>query len=954
MPSTITDLPITLLPVFTTLANETTGQQGTITATIPAWAVPNNGSGLAYAQACNAEWQAYYTLVQDYSRLDRDLTSTFLTATTNFSATLTTWCNSIPYAVGDLTPVASRSFLTTESSAVLSYTGLAPSCSSYIVSAGQTFYANRVYISLETACATNGCGLVGSRHTSQIITLESADVYSVCGANQAANSATQFNFPDLNSPVPDQAYNCMEGCQLYNSLKIGMLGHGDYVNGIRYQGPCSVVVGNYYAPTLAVPPQIRTLDPAWATCSMDLRGLYDPPTALTSTAAEASPTMSALPGSSVMTTSAPVTSSSASPASTASHSMPASTSVLQPPLHSSDTEVDSTPIKLGVPNPQTTSAVPDPQDDPDPPPPTTDPTTTSEASVQSQTPSSDHAQATEDPSPGSTAVGAALGPTATSSTHADPNTASAGQVSTSVDVGGAIASFAAQLTSEQSGGGPSSATAPSVSVGTVPVSADPADSNNVVIASTTYVPGDIIQIDNTPISVGTGAVVVAGAGNEPAQTLRVASASTAAFVTGGAVEQVSGSTAVFKFAGAAHTAVDDGDSLVLDGTALDQTTLTGAASSLPTQSTGQPATSEDSSSDQSPADASASEAGGLANSVGATTQRVALVTASGQIFTISELPGVSGAVAIDGLTTLHDPASAGVISGVMFSVGSNGIVVGGSHTVQLVTGAGVNSAAGEAIVTLGSQPVTASAVSGQEGVVVIDGTTLAAGGHDATVDGVVVSAAQSGLVVGGMQTVALTSAAGTVDPQAIVTLGGQLYTASEPLSNSKNIVFGGTTLSQGGPAATNNGVEVSAAQGGLLVAGTQTLPFSSATDITELRTAVTLGGHIYTALEPSGSRGDIVLGSATLSPGGAAATINGVDVSAVSGGLVIAGSETVAFISSSLPTATESTDQLGQTGMAPIASSANTTSGAGRTLSDMAKVQVCFAMITLMFLLLKS
>ena len=138
----------------------------------------------------------------------------------------------------------------------------------YIVDSGTTFYSNRVYISLETAYATNSCGRVGKDHTGTMVTLKTKDVYSVCnGFNTHTDYATWFNFQDLNYPVPAFAYGCM--CDTGNDA-VGVLTAGDYVNGVHYPSRCAPVVQSYYRPTLAVPPQIRSLDPAWAACSLDL------------------------------------------------------------------------------------------------------------------------------------------------------------------------------------------------------------------------------------------------------------------------------------------------------------------------------------------------------------------------------------------------------------------------------------------------------------------------------------------------------------------------------------------------------------------------------------------------------------------------------------------------------------------------------------------------------------
>jgi len=67
-----------------------TGQQ-TLTTAAP-WTVANNGTGLAYASACNDEWQSYFELtteVQSESSLQYMTTYTI----TNYTAPLTTLCD---------------------------------------------------------------------------------------------------------------------------------------------------------------------------------------------------------------------------------------------------------------------------------------------------------------------------------------------------------------------------------------------------------------------------------------------------------------------------------------------------------------------------------------------------------------------------------------------------------------------------------------------------------------------------------------------------------------------------------------------------------------------------------------------------------------------------------------------------------------------------------------------
>ncbi|KAI9662575.1 MAG: hypothetical protein M1821_008742 [Bathelium mastoideum] len=75
-----------------------------------------------------------------------------------------------------------------------------------------------------------------------------------------------FNYTNLNAPVPQSIYNSQPQCAT---------------------AP--------YAPILVVPSSLlQRIDPAWRTCSADIRGLYDPPYALHAAEAAAAPTPSSL------------------------------------------------------------------------------------------------------------------------------------------------------------------------------------------------------------------------------------------------------------------------------------------------------------------------------------------------------------------------------------------------------------------------------------------------------------------------------------------------------------------------------------------------------------------------------------------------------------------------------------------------------------------------------------
>lgn len=142
-----------------------------------------------------------------------------------------------------------------------------------------TLTSPSVYISFRTAYAIDDCGSqVGNRYPGAILALNQTDLSSVYGLYGTMYStiidplapvqtmstpylkAAPFDLADLNWPVPVSAY--------MNQPKFA-LGREIFS-----------VVFDDYRPILAVPPQIRSIDPAWNKCALDWEGLYDPPKAL--------------------------------------------------------------------------------------------------------------------------------------------------------------------------------------------------------------------------------------------------------------------------------------------------------------------------------------------------------------------------------------------------------------------------------------------------------------------------------------------------------------------------------------------------------------------------------------------------------------------------------------------------------------------------------------------------
>ncbi|KAL9079903.1 MAG: hypothetical protein Q9157_001242 [Trypethelium eluteriae] len=150
------------------------------------------------------------------------------------------------------------------------------------VSNGYTFYLNSVYISIQEVYAQDACGTpIGSSYPGHILTLASSDVSSARYGTVDSNAllahidylAYPFNYADLNYPIPWSAYSGQSSCHCV---------YGTADPSIPIEScPCSTIVNSDYRPALVVPPQVRTLDPAWSHCAIPFGGFYDPPHALT-------------------------------------------------------------------------------------------------------------------------------------------------------------------------------------------------------------------------------------------------------------------------------------------------------------------------------------------------------------------------------------------------------------------------------------------------------------------------------------------------------------------------------------------------------------------------------------------------------------------------------------------------------------------------------------------------
>lgn len=322
-------------------------------------------------------------------------------------------------------------------------------------------------------------------------------------------------------------------------------------------------------------------------------------------------------------------------------------------------------------------------------------------------------------------------------------------------------------------------------VGSQPIVVDPSDPGGVVVGGSTLKPGSPgTTIANTPVSVGTGGVIIGGS------TVAIPPASPPIATAGGLPIVTDPSTP---------------GAVVVGGTTL--------------------------------------SAGGPGTVIGGTSVSVldpSHVIIGGPGGSTVSIPGAAPTpfTTVGGLPVVTDPASPGtvVVGGHTLSVGGTGTVIdgttlsvldpsqivvggpGGTSTIAIPTPAPTS---GVVITAPNGQVLTATNSGGS---VVVSGVTLYPGGPAATLpNGLVVSDATSGLVIGGSSTLLFSSLAPVPTSGAVITLGGQVYTAT---NSGGSVIIGSLTLSPGGPAYTISGVVVSDATTGLVV-GSTTVPFST-------------------------------------------------------------------------------------------------------------------------------
>ncbi|KAK3659482.1 hypothetical protein LTR56_001372 [Elasticomyces elasticus] len=646
------------------------------------------------------------------------------------------------------------------------------------------------YLSFKSLYASDACSGVGTTIGSTIIAIPTDQPLSSmfattvpCYAHVENNpwnglvgyGTAAFNVTDLlQDPVPFSIYTSQPFCvsQMADALCESTACSTD--------GP--------YRPIVVVSSQLlNTLNPAWASCSLDLRGLYDPPKALT-------------PANTVDEVTTPNTGQatiSAAPASGPGSATPSATSTGKPSTQSQGPA--ATGASTATP-PATSSAVPESED----------------SSPNPQTPSPTVENPTTDPG----------------------NSDSPTTVASSADIGGVIASIIKQSTSAES----SQANSPDpASSATYPANTDPSNGGSSAVTADSNDPGGAIA---STIGQSTATESSKDSSSGPAS-------STADF--GSDSRQASTLNALTVLASAtipsnAGTTGNAGAVTIADsdnGSGQTSTDL-----SLP-QAT-DPSTPQ---SDQS-------STGGL--EVGGQT------TPPGQ------------ATAVDGIGS----SASVIIGGSTAQIGTTqAFTTVDEQTLTLYStssDAATNNPVGTAfltVISVGSQTITAT--PGQP--LVISGSTLSSG-QPATVGGHTVSSNSVGLIIEGTSTVRLPAGSNPQSADSVVTLSGQITTASTGSSGA--MIISDSTLIPGGSAATVQETEDST---GLVVGGSITVTISSSATAAA---TLTLGNEVLTAYDTQGIGAAFVDGT-TLSLGGPAATVDGTLVSMNSAGLVIGGSKTV-------------------------------------------------------------
>lgn len=152
-----------------------------------------------------------------------------------------------------------------------------------VTTLGTTLTSPTNYISFSMVSASNLCGYVGGNYSSTIVAIPTTKTLSSKWAvplpydahlfqmiTQIQSGTSSFDYDDLQVPVVQEVYDHQVWCASYS---VSMWAKG------RLNATCPRT--RAYEPILVVPSEVLySIDTSWTSCSLDLRGLYDPPIAL--------------------------------------------------------------------------------------------------------------------------------------------------------------------------------------------------------------------------------------------------------------------------------------------------------------------------------------------------------------------------------------------------------------------------------------------------------------------------------------------------------------------------------------------------------------------------------------------------------------------------------------------------------------------------------------------------
>lgn len=754
---------------------------------------------------------------------------------------------------------------------------------------GTTFTSPTVYISYDSLYASDSCGGIGKTYNRTIIPVANTnDLSSVWGPVDWYYTAS-FNLTNLNPPVPWSIYSSQPRCVL------------------PQRGCTDACESNHilcntklpYNPILSIPIDVRALDPAWAYCVGDLRGVYDPPSALTPATALATPTISfssatspASPAGPTLSQTVVSTSTPAKPGSPTTVARLSKTASGPHGVASSNPGLSTSTLTSSTAS--AFSVFPDSPESPSGVIPTSSDETLSLPSDQATLSASDFPTLLT-----SGLLVSASSESLSTSTQgmAASTTANIGDIIASVLGLGPVPveqSAASRTTTQNPGalvvsvlpGAGSSYGGSAYSVATEAQPSIPAGPTDALqnTALTSSAPTSIAGPTSNPISVGLGGVIIGTSTALYSEvTLARSTASAAIFAIGSQTYTVQAG-AVFTIGSAVNS--QGGPAITID-----QLTPTRVS------------------------------------------QVEATITVGSEAYTASM---VSSAIVLGSLT-ISQGGDAATISGKTFSAVASGIVIEDSTYALSPSIAAPSPSSAEAIVTIGSQQYTVSALASG---IALDSMTLLDGGPATTMFGHTVSAANTRIVVDGSTLTLRSSGVDTSAPlnEVTITIVSHVYTVT---AVGSGIAFASTTLSVGGPAITTSGQTISAGVSCLVVDGSAYALSAAGSGVAATRESiqtltiagpVTIAGTQYIAyvtpaasVYAEGASAAVVVSidGQTLTVGGAAITIEGKTFSALPSALVVDGTP-ISFRSVTMTTTTALSGSMSGSADIPVSSSKGT------------------------------